>query len=58
MDLMQKGQIFMDTIKVTIEIYDNSTVQEVENAIEIGLNEKGIACTYEIEKVGDNNGKR
>ncbi len=24
----------MDTIKVTIEIYDNSTVQEVENAIE------------------------
>lgn len=30
----------MDTIKVTIEIYDNSTVQEVENAIEIGLNEK------------------
>lgn len=48
----------MDTIKVTIEIYDNSTAQEVENAIEIGLNEKGIACTYEIEKVGDNNGKR
>lgn len=46
----------MDTIKVTIEIYDNSTVQEVENAIEIGLNEKGIACIYEIEKVGDNNG--
>lgn len=40
----------MRTITVTVEVYDNSTIEEVEKAIDKGLNSKSIDCTYNIEE--------
>lgn len=41
----------MKTITVEIEIYDDSTVEEVETALEFGLNDVGINCTYYIKEI-------
>lgn len=41
----------MKTITVTIEVYDDSTVEDVERAISAGLNDNGIVCTYDVEEV-------
>ena len=35
---------------VTIEIYDKSTIEDVEKAIDSGLNDAGIDCTYNVEE--------
>lgn len=40
----------MKTITVTIEIYDNSSVEDVERAVSAGLNNNGIDCTYDVEE--------
>lgn len=39
----------MKTITVTIEIYDNSSVEDVERAVSAGLDNNGIDCTYDVE---------
>ena len=38
----------MKTITITIEVYDASTVEDVERA---GLDNNGIECTYNVEEV-------
>lgn len=40
----------MKTVTVTVEVYDGSTVEDVERAVEDGLNSKGIDCTYDVEE--------
>ena len=36
----------MKTITITIEVYDASTVEDVERAVSAGLDNNGIECTY------------
>jgi hypothetical protein len=39
----------MKTIMITVEVYDKSTVEDVERAVSIGLDDCGIDCSYDIE---------
>lgn len=39
----------MKTITVTIEVYDNSSVEDVERAVSAGLDSNGIDCTYDAD---------
>lgn len=41
----------MKTITVTIEIYDNSSVEDVERVVSAGLDSNGIDCTYDVEEI-------
>lgn len=41
----------MRTITVTIEVYDNSSVEDVERAVSAGLDSNEIGCTYDVEEV-------
>lgn len=43
--------ILMKTITVTIEVYDNSSVEDIERAVSAGLDSNGIDCTYDAEEV-------
>lgn len=40
----------MKTITVTIEVYDNSSVEGIEIAVGAGLDSNGIDCTYDVEE--------
>jgi hypothetical protein len=40
----------MKAITVTIEVYDDSTVEDVERAVSAGLDSNGIDCTYDVEE--------
>lgn len=42
---------YMKTITVTIEIYDNSSVEDIERAVSAGLDSNGIDCTYDVEEI-------
>ena len=42
---------YMKTITVTIEVYDNSSVEDVERAVSAGLDSNGIDCTYDVEEI-------
>ena len=33
---------------ITVEVYDDSTVEDVERAVDTGLNDSGIDCTYDV----------
>lgn len=39
----------MKRIVITVEVYDESTVSDVEEAIGTGLSDKGIDCIYNVE---------
>lgn len=41
----------MKTIIVTIEVYDDSKVEDVERAVSAGLDNNGIDCIYNVEEV-------
>lgn len=41
----------MKTITVTIEVYDNSSVEDVERVVSAGLDNNGIDCTYDIKEI-------
>lgn len=41
----------MKKVLITIEIYDNSTEEDVERAIDSGLNDAGIDCTYNVKEI-------
>lgn len=43
----------MKTVLVTVEIYDDSTTEDVETAISAGLDNNGIDCTYDVEEKTD-----
>lgn len=40
----------MKAITVTIEVYDDSTVEDVERAVSAGLDSNRIDCTYDVEE--------
>ena len=40
----------MKTILITVEVYDDSTVEDVERVISAGLDNNGIDCTYDVEE--------
>lgn len=40
----------MKTVLITVEVYDDSTVEDVEKAIDSGLNDVGINCIYNVEE--------
>lgn len=44
---------YMKTITVTIEIYDNSSVEDedIERAVSAGLDSNGIDCIYDVEEI-------
>lgn len=46
-----EGRNDMKTITVEIEIYDDSTVEDVEAALEFGLDDAGIDCTYNVKEI-------
>lgn len=46
-----RGVMNMKTITITIEVYDASTVEDVERAVSAGLDNNGIECTYNVEEV-------
>ena len=39
----------MKTITVTVEVYDNSSVENIERAVSAGLDSNGIDCSYDVE---------
>ena len=41
----------MKTITVTIEVYDNSLVEDIEKAVSAGLDSNRVDCTYDVEEV-------
>jgi hypothetical protein len=41
----------MKTITVTIEVYDNSSVEDIERAVSAGFDSDGIDCTYNVKEV-------
>lgn len=43
----------MKTVLITVEIYDNSTTEDIERAISAGLDNNGIDCTYDVEEKED-----
>ena len=38
------------TVRIVIEINDDSSIEDVEKAIDEGLNVKGIDCLYEVNE--------
>lgn len=40
----------MKTILITVKVYDNSTIDDVERAISAGLDSNSIDCTYHVEE--------
>ena len=46
-----EGRNDMKTIMVEIEIYDDSAVEDIEAALEFGLNNAGIDCTYNVKEI-------
>ena len=40
----------MKTITITVEVYDETTVEAIENIIDKVLNDAGIDCSYEVEE--------
>ncbi len=40
----------MKTITITVEIYDETTVEVMENIIDKAFNDAGIDCSYEVEE--------
>lgn len=40
----------MKTITVTLEVYDHTTIEEIEKSIDKAFNDSGIDCTYNVEE--------
>lgn len=43
----------MKTILITVKVYDNSTIDDVERAISAGLDSNSIDCIYNLEESED-----
>lgn len=41
------------TITITVEVYDNTTVEQIENIVSAALDNNGIDCTYDVEESED-----
>ena len=40
----------MKTITITVEVYDETTAEAMENIIDKALNDAEIDCSYEVEE--------
>lgn len=38
------------TITITVEVYDGTDTEEIENIMSAALNNNGIDCTYDVEE--------
>ena len=38
------------TMTITVELYENLTVEQMENIIEYALNEDRVDCTFNVEE--------
>ena len=45
------GIIMTKTINITIEVYDGTEVEKIENIVSAALDGNGIDCTYDVEEV-------
>lgn len=43
----------MKIILITVEVYDDSTTEDVEKVISAALDNNGIDCTYDIKEKVD-----
>ena len=52
-DFIQERQVIImtKTISITIEVYDGTEVEKIENIISAALDSNGIDCTYDVEEV-------
>ena len=41
------------TITITIEVYDGTTTDQIENIVGDALNNNGIDCTYDVNESED-----
>ena len=39
------------TINITVEVYDGTEVEKIENIISAALDNNGIDCTYDVEEM-------
>lgn len=47
------GLNLLKTILITVKVYDNSTIDDVERAISAGLDSNSIDCIYNVEEIED-----
>ena len=45
------GIIMTKTINITVEVYDGTEVEKIENIVSAALDSDGIDCTYDVEEV-------
>lgn len=45
----------MKTITVVIDVFDDSTSEDIERAVSAGLDSNGIDCIYNVEEREDEN---
>lgn len=38
------------TISITIEVYDNTSMREIETIVSAALDSNGIDCTYDVNE--------
>lgn len=39
------------TFNITVEVYDGTEVEKIENIVSAVLDSNGIDCTYDVEEV-------
>lgn len=39
------------TISITLEVYDGTETEKIENIVSSALDNNGIDCTYDVEEV-------
>lgn len=45
--------IMTKTINITVEVYDGTEVEKIENIVSAALDSNGIDCTYDVEEVDE-----
>ena len=45
------GIIMTKTINITVEVYDGTEVEKIENIVSAALDINGIDCSYDVEEV-------
>lgn len=38
-------------ISITVEVYDGTETEKIENIISVALDSNGIDCTYNVEEI-------
>lgn len=53
-DGKKEGYIMTKKINIEIEIYDETSTEDVERIISAVLDDNGIDCTYNVENINEN----